>query len=127
MRVVFFGYLTVLFAAQVFTHEVVSSETIFGALCVYFLLAFFWAFVFRLMDMIDPQSFDLGIRPQEISSFIYFSLVTLSTLGYGDITPNTPAAQSLASLEAVFGQLYLAVVVARLVGIEIVNKRSKKS
>ena len=127
MRALFFGYLVVLFATQVFSHEEVRSETIFGALCVYFLSAFFWAFVFSLIDLIDPQSFDLGNRPEDISSFIYFSLVTLSTLGYGDITPNSPAAQSLASLEAVFGQLYLAVVVARFVGIEIANKRSKKS
>lgn len=124
-NVLFFGYMVVLFAIKVFHHEVVDSETIFGALCIYFFVAFFWAFAFYLMDLSEPQSFYLGARSKDITSYMYFSLVTLSTLGYGDITPHTPPAKILSALEAVLGQLYLAVVVARFVGIEIASKRSK--
>ena len=63
--------------------------------------------------MLIPESFnDLAW-----SDFVYFSLATLTTVGYGDITPQTALAGILASLEAVIGQLYLAVLVARLVGL----------
>jgi membrane associated rhomboid family serine protease len=126
--VVIFGYLVVLISVKVFQHEVVDSETIFGALCIYFLLAFFWAFVFFLVDLIYPSSFDLvGRHKGDVGSYLYFSMVTLSTLGYGDIVPMSPPARALASLEAVLGQLYLVVVVARFVGMEIATRGSKKA
>jgi hypothetical protein len=84
--------------------------------------------------MLNPGQFNFGaLIPEttikathgELHLFSYFSLVTLSTLGYGDITPLTPLARSLSSLEAVVGQLYIAVLIARLVGMHIAQKQSR--
>ena len=58
---------------------------------------------------------------RRLSVFMYYSLVTLTTLGYGDITPVTPLARNLAAFEAAMGQLYIAILVARLVGLHIVH------
>lgn len=124
-NIVFFAYLVILFSGKVFRHREITSDTIFGALCIYFLLAMFWTFVFYLMDLLNPAAFDLGSRTEDITSYVYYSFVTLTTLGYGDITPHTPPAKILAALEAVFGQLFLAVVVARFVGIYASRKSSK--
>ena len=79
-----------------------------------------WAYVYAILEIVQHGTFH-GLQGGsfDTQSFIYFSFVTLTTLGYGDITPLTSQARSLSLLEAVFGQIYLAVVIARLVGIQI--------
>jgi hypothetical protein len=66
-------------------------------------------------------------KPSKTANFIYYSFVTQTTLGYGDFTPITAPARSLSLLEAVFGQLYLAVLIARLVGLHITQSSEKRS
>jgi voltage-gated potassium channel len=83
-----------------------------------------WSFVYVLLDLINSASFNVGLSPGQSYQmrFIYYSFVTITTLGYGDITPATDLASSFSILEAVVGQLYLVVVVARLVGMHVSSK-----
>lgn len=104
---------------KVLKDEKVTWDKISAALCVYLLVGFFWASVYTVMDRLRPMSFNnnpLGYR-----DFLYYSLITLATVGYGDITPVSVLARSLSALEAITGQFYLAVMIARLVGLQIVH------
>ena len=101
-------------------HTRVTGELIAGSVAVYLLLGIVFAYLFELVNLISPGSFSFVDRPVlEDPDFFYFSLVTLTTLGYGDITPLAPIARGLATLEALIGPLYLTVLVARLVGMRI--------
>jgi len=118
----------------VFRSREITLETLAGAICVYLFIGLFWADVYALVEIANPGSFSLlkdgaqetmNIVAHSTSQFNYFSFVTLSTLGYGDITPQTRPAQSLAAMEAILGQLFLAVLIARLVGQVVVNREEK--
>ena len=110
----------------------VTGDIVNGAVCVYMLVSLAWAFLFSLLEVLQPGSFNLPeisagpldsatMDVHRLSIFMYYSLVTLTTLGYGDITPVTLLARNLAALEAIMGQLYIAILVARLVGLHIVH------
>lgn len=99
----------------------VTGEKIYAAICVYLFIGLVWAFLFNLIHNFRPASFEL--HDPELSQFVYYSFTTLSTLGYGDITPLTPGAQALAYVEAIIGQIYLTVLVARLVGLHITYQK----
>ena len=132
-----FGFLFLAFTAgavllNVLRPSRVTGDIVNGAVCVYMLVGLAWAFLFSLLEVLQPGSFnlpDLSAEPidpasmdvRRLSVFMYYSLVTLTTLGYGDITPVTPLARNLAAFEAVMGQLYIAILVARLVGLHIVH------
>lgn len=106
-------------ATEVTHHQILSTVNL------YLILGMFWAHIYTMLDWINPQAF--GLRSQgehPASHFIYFSFVTLATLGYGDITPKTEFAQRLAITEAIMGQFYAAVVVAYLLSIYIRQKLS---
>jgi len=125
------GVLTVLFlwlvVALILSHvlraERVSREKIFGALSVYLIFGVVWGLVFMLEDFLVPGSFRYGEGERSGAEMVYFSFVTLTTLGYGDIVPVSPSARALATLEALTGQLYLTVLVARLVALHITHSR----
>jgi hypothetical protein len=119
----------------VFRAREITVETIAGAICVYLFIGIFWADVYALVEIANPGSFSLlkdgaqetmQVVTQRASQFNYFSFVTLSTLGYGDITPLTRPAQGLATMEAILGQLFLAVLIARLVGQVIVRQEEEE-
>lgn len=97
----------------------VTFDILCGGVSVYLLLAVIWSVIFRLLEGLAPGSFSLPETDiyANLNQFTYFSLTTLTTLGYGDITPLTPTARIWAALEAVTGVLYLAVLVARLVSL----------
>jgi len=105
-------------------HEV-DVSTIFAAVSVYFLLAYIWATAYGLLEMASPGSISITAlgtetgfdRIQNSGYLTYFSFVTLTTLGYGDVTPASDIARVLAVTEAALGQLFLVVLVARLVGL----------
>ena len=105
----------------------VSSDLIFASLCVYLLIGVVWAHIYLLMELVTPEALSI---PTEIGQsysallreLLYYSYVTLTTLGYGDIIPGTPIARSWAAMEAIVGQLYLAVIVARLMGLYIASE-----
>ncbi len=111
--------LTVL--AGIIRVERVTMNTVFGAVCVYFLIALFWAFVFFQTERIDPGSFAFPDGShQRLSDFVYFAFVTQTTLGYGEIAPVSDYARSFAMMAAFIGQVFLVVTVARMVSLQVV-------
>ncbi len=114
--------------------EDVTLDTIAGSLCAYLLLGFAFASVYALIDIIQPGSFISSIQgingAISLSSSdldrIYFSFVTLLTVGYGDIVPHSPPAKLTTIIEGFFGQVYLVVLIARLVGVHV-SQRSNHS
>jgi voltage-gated potassium channel Kch len=111
----------VLILRYVLKSREVTLDTIFGALVAYFLIAFAFSAIFQAVAVFEPTSFSIaGVTGAEDSDSLkmqlnYFSFVTIATLGYGDIVPKLPVTQTLAILEAVIGQFYMAVIVAWLV------------
>jgi len=96
-----------------------------GALCIYLLLGVIWGTFYILLEIVSPGSFhglDAEAPTKHSSELFYFSFVTLTTLGYGDITPEQPMVRTLAYLEAIIGQMYIAVLIAGLVGTHIANR-----
>lgn len=128
--ILFLAFTVIVIISFVFRENKVTLNVISAAIVVYMLSAIMWAYIFTVLESINSGSFDI---PQELliknprQIFIYYSFVTITTLGYGDITPLSSKACSLSFLEAVFGQLYLTVLVARLVGIHIAQANDRKS
>ena len=132
LLVLYLGLLVFSFGRYIFTAQSVDMELISAALCLYLLLALLWGSVFMLLEESVPGSFagsGLGqtdfIR-SEFHYFNYLSFITITTLGYGDITPQTPAAMALCQVEAILGQFFTAVLVARLVGIQVAQSFTGK-
>jgi voltage-gated potassium channel len=99
------------------------GDRIVGAICVYVLIGLGWASVFETLDGVMPGSFRFPadtdwVTPSPLR-YRYFSFVTLATLGYGDVTPVTALAGTLASIESIGGQLYIGITVARLVALSL--------
>ena len=119
-------WVLVITARRVFASETVTRDTIAGGIAVYLLAGFGFATVFAVVDLIYPGSLRLGpdftspgtqaVASGHVLPYIYYSFVTLLTVGYGDVTPATSETRILAVLEALFGQLYLAILIGRLVG-----------
>lgn len=104
---------------QIVLSNEISVNRLIGAICIYLLLGTIWAIAYTTVEIVSPGSFN-GIELSGDSGWdsrwIYFSFVTLTTLGYGEITPASNAARTLAFAEAICGVFYLAVMVAGLVG-----------
>ncbi len=119
----------------VFRARRVTSEILFGALSVYLLIGVTFALVFTTVEARHPGSLSLPAStfavgqadPRPFATISYFSFVTMTTLGYGDIGPLTPATRSLVTLEALLGQLFLAVLMARLVALHILHETEAES
>lgn len=127
-----FGFLLVAIAftlKRVALSEEINANRIIGAVCVYLLLGVIWAVAYTVLHMFSPGSFQ-GFVPKGgegwNSEWLYFSFVTMTTLGYGDISPVTATARALAYMQALFGQLYVAVLVAGLVGTHISARQRQK-
>lgn len=123
----FLAFTTFIILSYLFREDEITGDMIMGAICVYFLFGLIWAFAFSILEMTHPGSFRMSGGITGRTAFTYYSYVTLTTLGYGDITPISTPARSFALLEAMIGQLYLAVLVARLVGLHISQSMMKKS
>jgi hypothetical protein len=121
-----FLVLIIAVAENVFGDGSVDTNRIIGAVTIYLLLGIAWAFCYALVEIILPGSFEFRsstdverLHAGFLGEFLYFSNITLTTLGYGDVVPVSPPARMLASLEAMVGQLYVAIVIARLVGLRV--------
>lgn len=119
---VFYIFIAGVIVSHVLGHEEVATDTLFGAACVYLLLGLVWMVAYTLLERVHPGSFhfssvDSSSGVPSIFDFLYFSIVTLTTLGYGDVAPVTARARSLAMLEAIVGVLFIALLIARLVGL----------
>jgi Ion channel len=121
-----FSALTWVVVHAVFAPGRITAQRVQGAAVVYLNLAMIFASVYRLIAELNPAAFNNASAPDrstELGTMLYFSLVTLTTTGYGDVTPVDPFARGLANLEAVIGQFYLAITIARLVTLEIADRR----
>jgi hypothetical protein len=121
---VLLAVVTVFVVRRVFAPGQVTADRIIAALCAFLFMGMFWANLYNIVHIFDATAFGFpDDQAVHHTDFTYFSFVTLTTLGYGDIRPVAPIARSLAFMEATFGQLYIAVVVARLVALELVDAR----
>lgn len=121
IMVLYLGTLVYSFFRAIFSTTKVTSGLICATLCLYLIIGLLWGSLFALLEAIAPGSFSGGVldhassMPDRLRSFVYFSFITLTTLGYGDITPQTQGAGALCQAEAIVGQFYIAVLVARFV------------
>lgn len=125
----FFLFMAIkVFIFQIAKETTVSLDTVLGGVSVYFLLGVLWTFFYLLVLAHDPSAILIEENQKLASNMLYFSFSTLTTLGFGDILPKSGLAKSLAILETITGQLYLAIYVARLVGLHFsgLPKESEK-
>jgi Ion channel len=118
--------LVALILAQVFRDGPTARDRLFGGVAAYLLLGLDWAEAYRFVDVLVPGSFHgLSWAPEahNLSAFVYFSLATLTTAGYGDIVPLSLPARSLANMESLSGQLFPAILIARLVSMSLLAPR----
>jgi hypothetical protein len=113
------AYTATIILIYLFSEDKITGDMIMGAICAYFLAGLVWALVYSTLEFFQPGSFQMPQGTVNQATFTYYSYVTLTTLGYGEITPISGPARSFAVLEAMMGQIYLAVLIARLVGIHI--------
>lgn len=99
---------------RIASHDRVRNDTIIGAVCAYLLIALAFSYVYVWVDILSGPMFGAA---EPSTAFPYFSLVTITTLGYGDLAPATEPARALATTEAIIGQVFLVVFVARLVSL----------
>ena len=113
---------------QVLFAGVIDANSIVGAICIYLLTGLLWALMYLLIAQAIPGAFN-GIEQlvwqKNFADIAYYSYITLTTLGYGNITPVAPLARFLVYMEAVVGVFYMAILVASLIGIKI--RESQKS
>jgi hypothetical protein len=128
----FLIWVTISILAYGLRAQRINSEVLFAVACVYLLFALIWAMGYGIADGLQPGTLAYpeallgpGEDPSGRGLHAYFSFVTLTTLGYGDITPVTDAGRLLAMLEATLGQLFLVIVVARLVGLHTAQQMGK--
>jgi Ion channel len=110
---------------RLLTHRRVTARTMFGAVAAYLLIAVGFFYVFLFVDATQDAAFFVDTGDEPTTSFMYFSLVTITTLGYGDLSPATEVGRLLASTEAVIGQVYLVTFVAMFVGLFIQQRGTK--
>ncbi len=129
MYIVYFSYISLFLCKYLIKSKEVSLNVLYAAVCLYLFIGFIWSFIyiaiyysidnaFAFSDAIQAST-DINLHITDI--FSYFSFVTMTTLGYGDITPTHAISRTWVSVETVLGQLYLAIVMARLVGLTISN------
>jgi hypothetical protein len=112
----FFALTAVGLFSYLRSSRIVTQAHLYTAVNIYLLLGLLWATLYLAMDAFDPGSIQVGSHPAEReTNLLYFSLVTLSTIGYGDIVPLSGESRILAALEGVTGVLYIAITVALLV------------
>jgi len=129
LRSFFIGYVAARILWNVLQQEEVTFDTIAGAICAYMMIGLAWAPLYMLIETLRPGSFDIppgwhvGERGDLGPAMVYFSYITLTTVGFGDIKPAGPMAGGLVIVEAVVGPLYLAITIARLVGLHVSSRR----
>ncbi len=126
---VYYGLLVYSFIQQIRNSTKVDSNVLYATFCLYLIIGLFWGSLYALLEVLLPGSYTgilLETAKNRVHDFNYFSFVTLTTLGYGDITPQNAGAASLCQMEAIIGQFYTAVVVAWLVGMHVSERYEKK-
>jgi len=135
-NIAFFGLICAYLAIFIFTTRRVTSEVLFASMCFYILLAVLWGAIYTNIELFFGETFTFygstaavaGIEQDDLFSYLgYYSFVTLSTLGYGEIIPVHPVARSWAAVEAMVGEFFIAIVVARLVALYTLEQSSGRN
>ena len=127
------GFFAVAILSYVLGSGRVTSDKIYGAICAYLLLGYGFTFAYSVIEEVQPGSFTslTSFDPHDIVGRVmqmrYFSFVSLTSVGYGDIVPHSLLARTTALLEAMLGQFYLVALIGRLVGLHIVHERGSHS
>jgi len=132
----FLAVTVVALVSRLFIVKSVTLDTISAAICAYMLTGVAFAYAFAAVELHHPGSFSAVLfqRPASniaplmasLHNFIYYSFVCLTTTGFGDIAPISEGARSLSEMESVFGQLYMAILIARLVSLEVAQSMMKE-
>jgi ion channel len=134
-NIIYFTLICGFLGQYVLTTQRITLEVIFAAMCLYMLLAVLWAAIYTNLELYYQAAFtfngqlsaDAGINPDNVyRHMIYYSFVTLSTLGYGDIIPVHQVAQNWAAMEAMIGQFFIAIIIARLVSVYTIEEGERK-
>lgn len=131
-------YTVIFLLGRILFRRDVTSNTIFASLCVYLMIGYIWSFLYSMLEVLAPGSFAIDtdvFRYQmgndhlytELYYFMYYSFTCLTTLGLGDVLPASPWARVLSVLEAIVGQIYLVVLVSRLVGMHISQRNTNET
>ena len=127
-NVILFVFIGVHILQFILRQRIITAELIYAGLSVYLIFGLAWASIYQIIDMWQPGSFivsKLENPRQDFFQMWYFSMVTLTTLGYGDIAPVSMIARSFVVMEAIMGQFYLAILIASLVGRGVTQKHDK--
>ncbi|NET11242.1 MAG: two pore domain potassium channel family protein [Symploca sp. SIO2B6] len=119
----YFGGAVYWISRDLFTVSLVTVDTIKGGISVYLLIGYIWAFLYGIVEIFNSNAFSQPlVLKDSFLRTVHFSFTTLTTLGYGDIVPNSEVAQVLTNLEAIMGQVYSTIFVAILVSNYIARK-----
>jgi voltage-gated potassium channel len=133
-NIVYFALICAFMGQYVLTTRKVTLEVIFAAMCLYMMVAVLWAAIYTNLELYYDQAFtfrgqfaeEAGITKDAIyGHMIYYSFVTISTLGYGDTLPIHRVAQNWSGVEAMLGQFYIAIIIARLVSVYTVEQEEE--
>ena len=127
-QTVFLAYISFKIMRYLMNARRIDSEMIYAAICLYLLVGLVWAVTYFAVVLIDPNAIGLVLSIDKVTvvnaaevlqELVYFSYVTQTTLGYGDISPVSGIARAIVISQSLFGQIYIAVIVARLVGLQV--------
>jgi hypothetical protein len=130
---IFLVLLTILILDRIFREGPTTSYRIMAAVAVYLLIGVTWATLYNLIALHSPETFNIAVPSAGDKSdvlghhLLYFSFVTLTSIGYGDIVATHPTVRMLVALEGVVGQLFPAILIARLVSLHVQSKRKTQS
>lgn len=134
--IAFFGFTALVILWDIWRTHAVTLDTIVGAVCVFLLIGATWALVYTLTETLAPGSFQatsgnpavaIQLQERHYPLYVYYSFMTLCTVGYGDIVPAKAGARMLAVWESIVGQFYIAVLVARLVALHVTRTTRTQS
>ena len=127
LNTLFFIIVTIALVAHVAQAKDVDGSTLLCAINSYLLIGLTLSILFLIMDLFFPGSFEqVESGTGNFSTFVYYGFITLTTLGYGDITPSTAMARSLSAFTALFGQLYLVIIMALIIGKFLITKKTEE-
>jgi voltage-gated potassium channel len=123
---IYFSFLSFYLYKDLIQSKIITPNVITGAFSGYFLIGVLFFFILALLEVFYPDTLSINMHDRNgLDDTLYFSFITLTTIGYGDITPTSQLGQHVAVLEGLFGQFYIAIIMATIVG-KFISGKSKK-